>query len=160
MLKLSAHGSSPESARRPAPPPDPDAGPRRRAVGRRDRRALRRDEAGGLAASDCPEGGGARGRASERDKAALSGTARGSRRAQGLPGGVLGGAPRRTEARGRKGGEDTWKRRLKPEWSARSRSRRARKPFGRSWSTRRRWRVGSAAARGSIRGRVGSTAST
>src|SRR5436190_12982152 len=117
MLKLSAHGSSLESARRPAPPPDPDAGPRRRAVGRRDRRALRRDEAGGLAASHRPEGGGARGRASERDKAALPGTARGARRAQGLPRGVLGGAARRTEARGRKGGEGALKRRLRRRYS-------------------------------------------
>src|SRR5436190_10135718 len=160
MLKLSAHGSSPESARRPAPPPDPDAGPRRRAVGRRDRRALRRDEAGGLAASDCPEGGGARGRASERDKAALSGTARGSRRAQGLPGGVLGGAPRRTEARGRKGGEGAWRQQLRRRSSARSRLRRRRRRFGSFSSTRRKWRAGSAAAPGSIPGQAAGTAST
>src|ERR1044072_7551574 len=50
-----------------------------------------------------------------RDKAALPGTAGGPRRSQRVPGGVLGGAPRRPEARGRKGGEDTWKRRLKPQ---------------------------------------------
>src|SRR5215831_19293159 len=113
LVTVSADGGRPESPRRAEPAPDPAARAGRGADGRRDRLALRGLEAGGLAAPDRAQGGRARARTTKRNAAPLQRPARGARRCEGVPRGLLGREARGAQARsGTRGEEEAWKARL------------------------------------------------
>src|SRR6266516_3080481 len=108
MLKY-GNGSCTAGNRRATPPPDPPARVGAGALRRRDRFAVRGDAAGDLAAPGRSQGGGAGGRAPERNPASVSRAPAGVRRAEGVPRRVLGRTARGAAARRRTRGEQTWK---------------------------------------------------
>src|SRR5205823_13409232 len=111
---ITSRGDRTESYRRTDAAPDPDARPRRRADGGRDRVALRRLAAGDLTAPERPEGGGARERATQRHEAAVPGAAGRPARSEGVSRGVLGRPPGRPQTRSREGGEEeAWTQQLR-----------------------------------------------
>src|SRR5437899_6125352 len=106
MSYYPSHGSGPEGHRGTETAGDPAARPGRGTDGRRDRRGVRGQQSGDLAAPERAEGGGARVRATRRDAAVLPRATGEDQGVAAVPGGVLADRTRPLEGCGRVGREE------------------------------------------------------